>query len=361
MGTVIADGETLPAHVAALVHERYAQLDPRMPAYLDAMAEDGANAIWHKHGTFRDHLLGVWRIAAAWRQEPEVCRLGLFHSAYSNSYVRMALFRLDSPEGRERLRCLVGDEAERLIHLFCVIDRGELVAVPALLDGGGCASAGIEVRDFRTGGRIPLSRRELGIFLVVTMADFAEQLYGWQDRLFGNADGRLDFRGSNPTTLYPGDNRPGLWMSLLSRLGRAVAACGHEPLPPVFDGCRGLLEPAAELQARDLYWRVVCDLTEDADSDEAARLLADASARNPFVAEPHALRAHLLLNRGRFDAAGGEARTALRILAEWGTSWDKRLPWGAWVAWTRVLLRAARERSWPDTAMGMISLGDVGD
>ena len=47
------------------------------------------------------------------------------------------------------------------------------------------------------------------------------------------------------------------------------------------------------------------------------------------------------------------------LLAEWATPWDKRVAWEAWVAWTRVLLKAARERSWPTDAMGMISLGEV--
>lgn len=44
---------------------------------------------------------------------------------------------------------------------------------------------------------------ELGQFLVLTMADFAEQLYGWQDSMFGNTDGRLRLEGApNPEPRY---------------------------------------------------------------------------------------------------------------------------------------------------------------
>ena len=72
------------------------------------------------------------------------------------------------------------------------------------------------------------------------------------------------------------------------------------------------------------------------------------------------------------------ARRALRLQLEWGTAWDKRLSWDAWVAWTRVLLQTAEAavggggcngaqdsvtgRSLlPETAFGMLNLGMVKD
>jgi hypothetical protein len=36
------------------------------------------------------------------------------------------------------------------------------------------------------------------------------------------------------------------------------------------------------------------------------------------------------------------------------------MPWEAWVAWGRVLLRGARTQSWPGDAFGMLNLGLVG-
>jgi hypothetical protein len=37
----------------------------------------------------------------------------------------------------------------------------------------------------------------------MTMADFADQLFDWQDRLFSNAEGRLEFRGNRWNSLWP--------------------------------------------------------------------------------------------------------------------------------------------------------------
>ncbi|MEW6270941.1 MAG: DUF6817 domain-containing protein [Thermodesulfobacteriota bacterium] len=340
-----------PEHVGHLVRHDWARLDPRLPEYLEVLARHGASEIWHKHGTFLDHLLGVWRILAAWRQPADVCRLGLMHSIYSNSFVRMKVFDAERAEGRAAVRELVGDEAERLVHVLCEIRREELLRESESEDG-------MEVSLFRRGGSVRLSRRELGIFLTVTMADYAEQHFAWQDRLFASVDG-LPSRAGNPHALWPGDNRPGLWMSFNARLGRRVAACGVEPLPPVFDRCSAELEPGAEREARDLYWQVVCEASERDDAERAEELLRAATRANPFVAEPHVLLAQLALGRRRWDDALVEARTALEILGAWGTSWDKRLSWEAWVAWARVLAKGARERSWPDSALGIVSLGEV--
>mmetsp|Transcript_25889 Transcript_25889/g.76711 ORF Transcript_25889/g.76711 Transcript_25889/m.76711 type:complete len:83 (+) Transcript_25889:312-560(+) len=75
------------------------------------------------------------------------------------------------------------------------------------------------------------------------------------------------------------------------------------------------------------------------------------------------------LRSGDFGAALPAARTALRLHLQWATAWDKRLSWDSWVAWTRVLLHAARNgaagmtSAWPppDTPFGMINLGLVPD
>ena len=48
-----------------------------------------------------------------------------------------------------------------------------------------------------------------------------------------------------------------------------------------------------------------------------------------------------------------------RLLA-WGTAWDKRVGWEAWVAWARVLQQHAAEREpFPETVMGVVNLGLV--
>jgi ribulose bisphosphate carboxylase small subunit len=48
------------------------------------------------------HLFEVWRILKLWRMPDVICRCGLLHSAYSNSYVNLAIF--DPTVGRETVQ-----------------------------------------------------------------------------------------------------------------------------------------------------------------------------------------------------------------------------------------------------------------
>jgi hypothetical protein len=44
-------------------------------------------------GTFQEHLVSVWKILTIWNQRQDLSRCGLFHSAYSNSYVNFSNFK----------------------------------------------------------------------------------------------------------------------------------------------------------------------------------------------------------------------------------------------------------------------------
>lgn len=79
---------------------------------------------------------------------------------------------------------------------------------------------GIFVKHIRTGEDINVSRRVVAMFVMMTMVDFSDQLFGFQDVLFDNKDGRLEFSGNNTANaLWPGEGKPGLWMNSLSRMG----------------------------------------------------------------------------------------------------------------------------------------------
>jgi hypothetical protein len=83
------------------------------------------------------------------------------------------------------------------------------------------------------------------------------------------------------------------------------------------------------------------------------------------VAQPQPLttrlppRPQVCLHRGQWEAAHELARRALALLCSWGTSWDKRMAWEAWIAWTRVLLQGAKERKFASSSFGMLNLGLV--
>ncbi|KAI3744100.1 hypothetical protein L1987_57175 [Smallanthus sonchifolius] len=80
---------------------------------------------------------------------------------------------------------------------------------------------------------------------------------------------------------------------------------------------------------------------------------------NPFVGEPHVLLSQFYVSRERFEEGEREGEVGLGLLLEWGCPWDKRVSWEGWVAWCRVVLSKAKERSWPHTSWGIISLGLV--
>lgn len=53
-----------------------AQLDPDSPSFLDILRASAATEIWHKHGSFYDHLHDVWQVMCVWKLPRPLCRLG---------------------------------------------------------------------------------------------------------------------------------------------------------------------------------------------------------------------------------------------------------------------------------------------
>ncbi|CAI9097071.1 OLC1v1033373C2 [Oldenlandia corymbosa var. corymbosa] len=229
------------------------QVNPDLPSLVSVLRSVGAGECWHKHGSFLDHLLDIYRILKLWKAPESVCLCGLFHSAYSNSYVNLAIF--DPSTGRDTVRAHVGDAAERLIHLFCIVPRQPLIHDDLLFhytdselvehlrssevslrnakekgsfDGTEAwrkkiqalvPDNGITVKHIKTGEDVAVSRRVVAVFLMMTIADFSDQLFGFQDVLFENSNGRLEFNGNNfAGGLWPGDGKPGLWLNSLSRM-----------------------------------------------------------------------------------------------------------------------------------------------
>ncbi|XP_020112821.1 uncharacterized protein LOC109727222 [Ananas comosus] len=396
-------------------------VDPALPSLVSVLRSAGAGECYHKHGTFLAHLVGVHRILTLWGAPHPVARCGLYHSSYSNSYVNLAIF--DPGTSRARVASLVGAAAERLVHLFCVVPRHALIhdnllfhyadaeladhlaasenSLRATKESGAFDSAepwrrkiqsvlpaeGVKVKHIKTGEAMTVSRRVVATFLLMTVADFSDQYVDYQDKLFGNENGRLEFTGDNPAALWPGSGKPGLWMNSISRMAALYNLIAREEeiyicerrcgnggdaeterdeeielvVPPVFDYCTRVLDANDQIVGRDLYWEAVCGGAEHKEGDwgRVEKLLKESCEKNPFVGEPHLVLAQVYLNVGRYEDAEEEAEEGLRLVLEWGSSWDKRMSWEGWVSWGRVMLMKAKERSWPDTAWGIINLGLV--
>lgn len=62
----------LHPHARALLADHYAAIDADLPALLELLFARSAGEDWHKAGTFKHHLLGVYRTLALWNQPREV-------------------------------------------------------------------------------------------------------------------------------------------------------------------------------------------------------------------------------------------------------------------------------------------------
>jgi hypothetical protein len=118
------------------------------------------------------------------------CRLGLFHSAYSNSFVSMNLY--DPRRDRAALAALIGEEAEGLVYGFCSIDRQQLEET--VLEEGVVRREGYALRHIRTGEALHISGAEAAAFVTETLADELEQRFGWQS----------DLEAGNVAAVWPG-------------------------------------------------------------------------------------------------------------------------------------------------------------
>ena len=118
------------------------------------------------------------------------CRLGLFHSAYSNSFVSMNLY--DPRRDRAALAALIGEEAEGLVYGFCSIDRQQLEET--VLEEGVVRREGYALRHIRTGEALHISGAEAVAFVTETLADELEQRFGWQS----------DLEAGNVAAVWPG-------------------------------------------------------------------------------------------------------------------------------------------------------------
>jgi len=359
-----------------ILADDYDRLDPTvLTNSVAVLKERGAHRCWHKHSTFLEHLLGVHNILRLWQQGATIGRVGLFHSAYSNSYVNLALF--DPARERDSMKALIGEPAEDLVHLFCIIDRQQVV-VNTLLKQGFIPEAGLSVPHLRDSSQqVYLSPETLRMLAVFTMADIADQYFGWQDELFGGGgtSGSMIIPGQDSearhdaTAIWPGPSKPGLWMSYVSQLAAVARTFSPEwrstpteeqvvDVPPVFASGTATLSVEDESTARDLYWSVV--MGQVSDSDHAIDTLQRCIDKNPWAFEPKVMLAQKMIHRNDFDGALEAARQALNLQHQWGTAWDKRLSFAAWVAWTRVLLQRAEDRQpWPDNSWDVNNLGLV--
>ena len=96
-------------------------MDVNYRKMVDFLVGLGTESIEHSGDKgFLAHLIGVYRDLEGWGCDQDICRAGLFHSIYGTQLFQKFSLPL---ERRDEVQQLIGERAERLAFVNCVMDR----------------------------------------------------------------------------------------------------------------------------------------------------------------------------------------------------------------------------------------------
>ena len=98
-------------------------MDEQLENRLRFLRKANTEGMPHSDCALLDHLLGTRQLLVEWEARPALCDAGLFHSVYGTEYYELQAIPLTM---RNEVQQLIGDEAESLAWLFCVIRRETL-------------------------------------------------------------------------------------------------------------------------------------------------------------------------------------------------------------------------------------------
>lgn len=141
-----------------------------LAAFLESL---GAADVEHTGGDFLRHLCAVHDLLAEHGADAELAAAGMFHSIYGTERFQGFSLPLDQ---RGRVRALIGERAERIAWVNCVMDRASFdAAVAQALEGADPLADSLIVRD-REGAAIPLSADQLRDLAHIHLFDWLEQV-----------------------------------------------------------------------------------------------------------------------------------------------------------------------------------------
>ncbi|HZT78694.1 MAG TPA: hypothetical protein VFA26_00610 [Gemmataceae bacterium] len=152
-------------------------MNAEMKKLTDFLVGLGIERVGHTQRTYLAHLIAVYRLMEAHGCDAVLCRAGMFHSIYGTEQFQG--FKLP-PERRAEVRALIGERAERLAYLNCVMERASL---DRCLEQDG---EPYRVVDRLTREEVPLSRADFDDLCRVHLFDWLEQVprsrLGWDYR-----------------------------------------------------------------------------------------------------------------------------------------------------------------------------------
>jgi hypothetical protein len=103
---------------------RCGRMDEQLENRLRFLRKANTEGMPHTDRGLLGHLLGTRQLLVEWEARPALCDAGLFHSVYGTEYYELKAIPLTM---RNEVQQLIGDEAELLAWLFCMIRRETLI------------------------------------------------------------------------------------------------------------------------------------------------------------------------------------------------------------------------------------------
>ena len=152
-------------------------MDTTYKQLTDFLVSLGTETVAHSNKSFLAHLIGVYCDMQAAGCTEEVCRAGMFHSIYGTELFQKFQLPL---ERRPEVRALIGERAERLAYLNCVMDRASFDESVAR------GEPPHRVVDRVTGEEVVLSSDDFDDLCRIQLYDWLEQVprsrMGWNYR-----------------------------------------------------------------------------------------------------------------------------------------------------------------------------------
>jgi hypothetical protein len=141
-------------------------MDEQLENRLRFLQKANTDGMPHSDRGLLDHLLGTRQLLVEWEARPALCDAGLFHSVYGTEYYELKAIPLTM---RNEVQQLIGDEAESLAWLFCMIRRETLYENP-----GREREGEFRVQHRLTDEWLPLTKIQFQDLLTLTLANTLE-------------------------------------------------------------------------------------------------------------------------------------------------------------------------------------------
>ena len=139
-------------------------MDEQLEKRLRFLRKANTEGMPHSDRGLLDHLLGTRQLLVEWEARPALCDAGLFHSVYGTEYYELQAIPLSM---RNEVQQLIGDEAESLAWLFCMIRRETLYENPG-------REGEFRVQHRLTDEWLPLTKIQFQDLLTLTIANTLE-------------------------------------------------------------------------------------------------------------------------------------------------------------------------------------------